>query len=194
MGADWHMLSEFRGIFIKLLIRSFSLIKKLIWMKSVICHRMSWKYVITYFLCLAQIQKNVSHKPHFLKLCATFFWSHINFLSYPLSISFQSATVHPHARLLVFLRSLTGRWVVRLSGHYMRHLFARCYCLHGADFIRYHYNFINSVCVCVWGGVSLYFLPQRRWKWRGKKEFCTWNVATLARWGRNISQRNYRAQ
>lgn len=32
---------------------------------------------------------------------------------------------------------------MRLSGHYMHHLFARCYCLHGGDFIRCCDNFIN---------------------------------------------------
>ena len=41
------------------------------------------------------------------------------------------------------LCSLTGLCVVRLSRHYMRHLFARCYCLHGGDFIRCCDNFIN---------------------------------------------------
>lgn len=41
------------------------------------------------------------------------------------------------------LHSLTGLCLVRLSGHYMHHLFARCYCLHGGDFIRCCDNFIN---------------------------------------------------
>lgn len=56
--------------------------------------------------------------------------------------------------------SLTGLCVVRLGGHYMRHLFARCYCLHGGDFIRCCDNFINL------GEIRLF--PQRRRKWRGK--------------------------
>lgn len=64
------------------------------------------------------------------------------------------------------LHSLTGLRVVRLSGHYMRHLFARCYCLHGGDFIRCCDNFINL------GGKSD-SLSQRRRKWRGKGGFGT---------------------
>lgn len=54
------------------------------------------------------------------------------------------------------LQSLPGLWVVRLSGHYTDHLFARCYCLHAGDFIRCCDNFINLVVVMVCG-VSLFF-------------------------------------
>jgi len=62
----------------------------------------------------------------------------------PLSVCLSvSSCPSTHLSFSLPLRSLTGLYVARLSGHYMHHLFARCYCLHCGDFIRCSDNFIN---------------------------------------------------
>lgn len=101
-------------------------------LKAIFC-----QFSINYTMCNVKIQKVFS-----------IFCSHIDVhLSVCLSIHHQSAPVCLHLPTCLSaslsLHSLTGLCVVRLSGHYMRHLFARCYCLHGGDFIRCCDNFIN---------------------------------------------------
>lgn len=69
----------------------------------------------------------------------------------------------------------------------MRHLFARCYCLHGGDFIRCCDNFINL------GEIKLSF-PEKekmeRQEWWGGGGLQSETLLALG-WGRNTSPRNY---
>lgn len=70
----------------------------------------------------------------------------------------------------------------------MRHLFARCYCLHGGDFIRCCDNFINL------GEIRLFSTEGENGEAKGGGGSGSETSVTLGRWGRNTSPRNYCTQ
>lgn len=111
------------------------------WMKNIISHRMLFKYIIIYFYVAHRVTKMCN-----ANLVFFFYFFKLSCLQLCQSVSLSVCSCPSMCpSFSLFLHSLTGLCVVRLSGHYMRHLFARCYCLHGADFIRCRYNFINLV-------------------------------------------------
>lgn len=63
----------------------------------------------------------------------------------------------------------------------MRHLFARCYCLHGGDFIRCCDNFINL------GEIRLFPTEGENGEVKGVQDLSCY----ISKMGENTSARNY---